>query len=629
MYFSKKGWMSKFDVGHYFLTESNNEKRIYSNILRQLQNSANIIGNKSDCSREIKVLWSDGSNVNDISNDNIYISPDKLISGGKVNDELLEAMTGKVYVASYLRETVDIEAYNDSMFDVVNMSDYMHPEDNIVSNGIFLWRTLEIVNARELIAENWAGFIPYVNKEKVYNSIKKNTVKKFVNSEEISLDAAICYISWNYQNSDDLINHEIYNKCLELFYNELERDSSENNYKFCVNVVRKVWEMLQQECGEDGSESSPEDQDGSESSDSQDGSDSSPEAQEGSDLGEGSQDSIGEGKEEKEAQEGSQKPKLQEPAGEYSGPKTFDSSLLGEKVKSSVEEDLSESYVDDVSAPSKLNDVGRNYKLVDLTVDEYKIQEYNKIVNDHRSEIRSIVNSLSFRNNTQSNFSYGNRSGDIDENNLYKIKMNDDRIMTRRDVVGSKKIAICLLVDESGSMSGQRIINARNVSIVLAESMKSVEGIDLSIYGHTAEEYNISGGEGVCLREYVSPRKPHIHNCMCMEARLENHDGYAILHTSKLFLQDYADYDRKIMFVISDGEPAGSKYHGRLAMEHVRDCTNNSRSKNLEVYGIGVCDAFSSEKGELMYGADNFVVLSNVTDSLGVISRFIRQVASK
>jgi len=302
---------------------------------------------------------------------------------------------------------------------------------------------------------------------------------------------------------------------------------------------------------------------------------------------------------------------------------------LGEKVKSSVKEDLSESYVDDVSAPSKLNDVGRNYKLVDLTVDEYKIQEYNKIVNDHRSEIRSIVNCLSFRNNTQSNFSYGNRSGDIDENNLYKIKMNDDRIMTRRDVVGSKKIAICLLVDESGSMCGSRIINARNVSIVLAESIKSVEGIDLSIYGHTAEEYYISGGEGVCLREYVSPRKPYIHNCMCMEERLENHDGYAILHTSNLFLQDYADYDRKIMFVISDGQPSGSKYGGRLAMEHVRDCTNNSRSKNLEVYGIGVCDAFSSDVGELMYGVDNFVVLSNVTDSLGVISRFIRQVASK
>jgi len=240
--------------------------------------------------------------VNDVSNDNIYISPDKLISGGKVNDELLEAMTGKVYVASYLRETVDIEAYNDSMFDFVNMSDYIHPEDNIVSNGIFLWRTLEIVNARELIAENWAGFIQYVNKEKVYNSIKKNTVKKFINSEEISLDAAICYISWNYQNSDDLINHEIYNKCLELFYNELERDSSENNYKFCVNVVRKVWEMLQQECSEEGPES--------QEVECEEGSDTSPEAQEGSDSGEGSEDSIGEGKGEKEAQEDSQKPKL-------------------------------------------------------------------------------------------------------------------------------------------------------------------------------------------------------------------------------------------------------------------------------------------------------------------------------
>ena len=309
--------------------------------------------------------------------------------------------------------------------------------------------------------------------------------------------------------------------------------------------------------------------------------------------------------------------------------------MLGEKVDNNVDIELSNQNdfsKENIEVCSSLRDSGKEYKLFDYKVNPSDLEEYNIIINNHRSEINYIVNSLNFRNNHESSLSYGNITGDIDENNLFKIKMNDDRIMVRKNVVDSKKIAICLLVDESGSMChGTRIKDARNVAIILAESLKKVNGIEVSIYGHSAEETTDDGRffDGVCLREYYSPRKKLISSCMCMDARSQNLDGYAIMHTNNLFIRDYSDYDRKIMFVVSDGEPAGAGYYGDAALDHVNSSSKICAKNKVELYGIGVDNAFSEFEGNRMYGKDNYVILEDVQSSLGVISRFIKQIASK
>lgn len=255
------------------------------------------------------------------------------------------------------------------------------------------------------------------------------------------------------------------------------------------------------------------------------------------------------------------------------------------------------------------------------------------MLRENKFAIQAIRNSLAFRNNEKRTPSYGHRSGDIDENSLYKIRFNDDTIMTKSEVETNKKIALCLLVDESGSMGygypESRIDSARDVAIVLAESLKQIDKIDLSIYGHSAEEPRI-GPDCVTIREYVSPRKNNIDNCMAMQSRRENLDSYAVLHVANLFNKDYADYPRKIMFVISDGEPCGRNYGGTSAHKHMRKvvkaCYNAAQ---IEVYGIAVAKAFGDHVGSAMYGEGRYIILDDVSSSLSVMTRFIRQIANK
>lgn len=250
--------------------------------------------------------------------------------------------------------------------------------------------------------------------------------------------------------------------------------------------------------------------------------------------------------------------------------------------------------------------------------------QFNAVLKKHSSAIRSIRNSLSFRNNSMKMPSYGHRSGDIDENALFKIKMDDDRIMLRSDTISEKNIAVCLLVDESGSMDGERVRNARDVAITLASALGGVSGIVTSVYGHTAEEEV----DGCTIREYFTPRNPKLSSCMWMSGRCENHDGFAIQHTANAFYRDYGAYDRKIMFVISDGQPAGSNYGGSTARKHMKKVSDACRSKlGIEVYGIGIDRAYEDRLGNEMYGQGNFVVLDDVSSSLPIMSRFIRQVA--
>jgi nitric oxide reductase activation protein len=109
---------------------------------------------------------------------------------------------------------------------------------------------------------------------------------------------------------------------------------------------------------------------------------------------------------------------------------------------------------------------------------------------------------------------------------------------------------------------------------------------------------------------------------------MENHDGFAIQHTANAFFRDYGTYDRKIMFVISDGQPAGSNYGGSRARKHMRKVADACRSKlGVEVYGIGIDSAYENATGNEMYGQGNFVVLQDVTSSLPIMARFVRQVA--
>lgn len=613
-----RSWMDKLGSSDDYWKPKKNVDEAYQELLDQLQKSANLIGD--DSHGNVVVHWSNGQDVNAVKSDkagdhHIYLSPDNLLSGNNVSEEVLDAMTGKVYLASTLRETVDDHAYQQAKVarsvGIVSKNKKGHGQmcpcssgntyssccgkkagdvhPSVASNSVKIWEAMETAVARRKIIEDWSGFGPYIASDAERSSATKQEVQDYIDNsvDNPTVDAASIAIAWNLLNSSDpVVIPDVYNDCIDSASEMLEEEvSPENRFDTCTEITNRIYKILKTKEEENGGE------------------------------GEGE----GEGE---------------------SSPDVCDGSMLGEKVENKTDANLAEQEAGseetdedgtpDISAtpPSGQSDVGAKYDLIKVDPKPKYVSEHAEVVSSHRSEIRSIRSSLMFRSTDARLQSFGHRSGDIDENSLFKIRMNDDRVMMKTDVVSTKKIAICVLVDESGSMGcGRRVEDARNVAIILAESLRGMDGIEVSIYGHSAEESHKH--QNVTLREYYSPRQKNIACCMEISARSQNHDGYAILHAANIFKRDYQDYDRKIMFVVSDGEPAGGGYGGTPAMDHMLRVSQSCDKQGIEVYGVGVDSAYSETNGKRMYGEKRFVVLSDVKSSLGVMSRFIRQVAMK
>jgi nitric oxide reductase activation protein len=109
-----------------------------------------------------------------------------------------------------------------------------------------------------------------------------------------------------------------------------------------------------------------------------------------------------------------------------------------------------------------------------------------------------------------------------------------------------------------------------------------------------------------------------------------NYDSFAMDYSARKMIKDYQAFERKLLFVISDGEPSSSGgYGGAPAMKHMRQVCEWGRRRNVMVYGIGICNAYSQADGEIMYGRGNFVILKDVMSSLTILTAFLRQVSTR
>jgi hypothetical protein len=630
-----RSWMSKIGYDSDWWKPKKDKNEVYQDLLNQLQNSANLIGDEDRGS--ISVQWSDGQSINNInSKDNVvYLSPDNLITtnggGSEISEEILDAMTGKVYLASALRETVSPDSFHESIVSrrIANNDAFSQEERSIQSSALAVWEAMETSIARKKIMEDWAGFGPYIASDAERSTANKQQVQDYIDGSVVKPNAAAASlaIAWNLLNANDPVTiPDVYNDCVdsavEILENEIE---PEDRFSSCKEISDRIHRILKSK--EDGGKDGDENEDNGGSVENGEGDiESEGDSKEGEGDGDNGDSKDGDG-----------------PSND-GAPKVCDGTLLGDKVENKTDATLSEQQAGDAEdgdageisakAPDRLCELGKDLKVVKVVPESDDRRYYSETVLKNRAEIRSVQSSLQFRSNVANLQSFGHRSGDIDENSLYKVGMNDDRVMMKTDVISSKKIAICILVDESGSMAAgsrgmARYESAREVAVVLAESLKPIDGIEVSIYGHSAEEYCGDHHHGVVIREYLTPRQRDASSLMQIAARDQNHDSWAILHTANLFNKDYGDYDRKIMFVVSDGEPAGSNYGGKMAQDHMLQVCNACEKSRVEVYGIGVDNAFAPVTGERMYGKDRFVILNDVKSSLGVMTRFIRQIAMK
>lgn len=159
--------------------------------------------------------------------------------------------------------------------------------------------------------------------------------------------------------------------------------------------------------------------------------------------------------------------------------------------------------------------------------------------------------------------------------------------------------AVMLVVDESGSMSGKRIQNARLAAIMLAEAMAEA-GIPCCVVGHSGDsKYDCS----VELEHYTTFKNtPADRTSMAMiSARCQNRDGPTIRWASSILKK--RPEKNKLMIVISDGQPAADRYSGTNAIFDTKAAIRDAKRLH-SIVGIVLEAGSATDILKTMYGND-------------------------
>lgn len=189
------------------------------------------------------------------------------------------------------------------------------------------------------------------------------------------------------------------------------------------------------------------------------------------------------------------------------------------------------------------------------------------------------------------------RSGRLDTNKLAEASQHVSTIYERVGQVKTNKLCVTILVDESGSMGGNKIEQARKAAIFLNECLKDVTDVELFIYGHTADwdgdgVYPCSGTGTTQLLVYKEPGSPQKTALGSMTAKYENRDGSAIIGTAKRVRSK--TLNNGILIVISDGAPCAQNYRGDPATTHTRKMVNEVEKMGFQVIQVAI-DGYESK----------------------------------
>lgn len=206
--------------------------------------------------------------------------------------------------------------------------------------------------------------------------------------------------------------------------------------------------------------------------------------------------------------------------------------------------------------------------------------------NDYLRDVRAVQKYVprlkKILTGTDKNYDFniqGCRSGILDTTKLAEAYQGVPQVYLRQGHVRTNKSTICVLIDESGSMSGKKEILARQAAILLNETFGKSLGVDLYIYGHTADIGSIGYINLSVYREgsHYNPKFSLSKSC----AKSQNRDGDAILEVAKRVRK--FTKENCIMFVISDGSPCADGYGGIPAIKDTA-----AKVKEAEKLGFGI-----------------------------------------
>lgn len=190
-----------------------------------------------------------------------------------------------------------------------------------------------------------------------------------------------------------------------------------------------------------------------------------------------------------------------------------------------------------------------------------------------KQHINGLVNTFSKFFVEQEYRLTGMRRGVLDTNKLAEAYQAVETVYSNKFKRTTPGLDICVLIDESGSMSGTNIASARKCAILLNEVFLRLKQCDFYVYGHTADNRHV--GE-VTINVYRDHWNRNRYALGKVESYFNNKDSVAIEETYKMVRKQTSK--PLLMFVISDGAPNAYGLRGQPAVEEVKKVVNRIES---------------------------------------------------
>jgi len=253
---------------------------------------------------------------------------------------------------------------------------------------------------------------------------------------------------------------------------------------------------------------------------------------------------------------------------------------------------------------------------VDCRVSPTSIALYDSLVASMSGGIASLTSQLGrILRNRQEERMY-KPSGKVSVKRLNGGRITS-RVFTKRKLPDATEMAVVLAIDISGSMTGNKIAVAQKSAIALTEVFGNL-GIPLYVFGFSADE----GHFDVNHFHYInwSNKKAERLRLLGVKARANNFDGYSIRYAAELLRRK--DADKKLLLVISDGNPAASAYRYIPGIQDVQLAINEA---NRVATTVGILLGNLNPKyHRQMYGY-NFVHCNQVEELFPQLARILKK----
>jgi len=213
----------------------------------------------------------------------------------------------------------------------------------------------------------------------------------------------------------------------------------------------------------------------------------------------------------------------------------------------------------------------------------------------------------------------GERKGRFYGKKLDTMRLYRTDLRVWKDMKAPKKeinLAISLLLDESGSMSGAKAEITRLTAILFAEACEKL-GIPLEINGHTTSGFFVKLFN---YKNFDSFDRNDKYRLVDISARGCNRDGAAVIFGCERLMKRREN--KKIFIIISDGRPNHDNYGGDAAKSDLKHIRNTYTRKGVTFVAAAI-DADKEYIHEI-YGK-NFLGISNLEFMPAVFGRILQK----